>query len=115
MAVKTKAKTEIIEDITFSSSKQSIDRRVIYPYKETKIRLTLRSDSYQCQCFAKAEALDGFEWKPIYSIPNSLMKTPKELRYYPAFQSDNADCSSASRYFESDVNTLKTYIEKILG
>lgn len=106
--------SEIIEDITFSSSKQSIDRRVIYPYKNTKIRLTLRSDSFGSQCFARAEALDGYEWKPIYFIPHSLMATPRELRYYPDFQSDRADFSKASRYFETDVKKLKTYIEKIL-
>ena len=110
----TKKENIIIEDITFESSGQSIDRRIIYEYKNTKIKLTLRSDSYKKQSYARAEALDGFEWKPIYSIPFALMKTPNELRYYKDFQPNNADFSKASRYFDDDVKNLKSSIEKIL-
>lgn len=112
---KTKTKTtDIIEDVSFESSKQSINRRVIYNYKNTKIRLSLKSDSYRQQCYAHAEALDGFEWKLIYSIPPTLMATPKDLRYYPQFQPHNADFSKAKSYFETDVQNLKKSIEKIL-
>ena len=112
---KTQTKTtDIIEDVSFKSSEQSINRRVIYNYKNTRIRLSLKSDSYELQCYARAEALDGFDWKQIYSIPPSLMTTPKDLRYYPEFQHHNADFSKAKSYFETDVQNLKKSIEKIL-
>lgn len=112
---KTKTKTtDTIEDVSFESSKQSINRRVIYNYKNTKIRLSLKSDSYRQQCYAHAEALDGLEWKLIYSIPPTLMATPKDLRYYSQFQPNNADFSKAKSYFETDVQNLKKSIEKIL-
>jgi len=114
MATKTTKKTDIIEDITFESSNQSISRRVIYNYKDTKIKLCLKSDSYKKQCFAHAEALDGFDWKPIYSIPYTLIRTPSELRYYKEFQPQYADFSKASHYFDTDVEKLKESITKIL-
>lgn len=113
---KTKTKTtDIIEDVSFKSSEQSINRRVIYNYKNTKIRLLLKSDSYEQQCYARAEALDGFDWKPIYSIPSTLMATPKDLKAYPQFQSNSADFSKAKSYFETDVQNLKKSIEKIIA
>lgn len=113
---KTKTKTtDIIEDVSFKSSEQSINRRVIYNYKNTKIRLLLKSDSYEQQCYARAEALDGFDWKPIYSIPSTLMATPKDLKSYPQFQSNSADFSKAKSYFETDVQNLKKSIEKIIA
>ena len=65
--VKTTKKTteKVIEDITYSSSHQSISRRIIYEYKNLKIKLELQSDGYKRQCYARASALDGLEWKLI--------------------------------------------------
>ena len=46
-------KTEkIMEDITYASSNQSISRRVIYEFKNLKVMLELKSDSYRGQCYA---------------------------------------------------------------
>ena len=51
--VKTTKKTteKVIEDITYSSSHQSISRRIIYEYKNLKIKLELQSDGYKRQCY----------------------------------------------------------------
>ncbi len=46
-----KSAEKIIEDITYSSSHQSISRRVIYEYKNLKIKLELQSDGYKRQCY----------------------------------------------------------------
>ena len=51
-----KSAEKIIEDITYSSSHQSISRRVIYEYKNLKIKLELQSDGYKRQCYARASA-----------------------------------------------------------
>lgn len=72
-----KSEEKIIEDITYSSSNQSISRRIIYEFKNYKIMLKLKSDSYKKQCYAKASALDGLEWRVIYSIPSFEMITPE--------------------------------------
>ena len=89
---KTTKKTseKVIEDITYSSSHQSISRRVIYEYKNLKIKLELQSDGYKRQCYARASALDGLEWRLIYSIPHSEMKTPEGLCYCVPYRDEKA-------------------------
>ena len=110
-AAKTKAE-KIIEDITFSSSSQSISRRVIYEFKELKIKLELKSDSYQQQSYARASALDGLEWKTIYSIPYSEMRTPKGLCYCVPYRDEKAP--NAKKEFDRDIDRLKKYVAEIL-
>ena len=76
----TKTKTEkIIEDITYASSNQSISRRVIYEFKNLKVMLELKSDSYRGQCYARASVLDNLEWRVIYFIPHAEMRTRKDF------------------------------------
>lgn len=103
-----KSAEKIIEDITYSSSHQSISRRVIYEYKNLKIKLELQSDGYKRQCYARASALDGLEWKLIYFIP----KTPEGLCYYVPYRDDNAQ--NAKKEFDRDIERLKKYINTIL-
>lgn len=103
---------KIIEDITYSSSNQSISRRIIYEFKNYKIMLELKSDSYKKQCYAKASALDGLEWRVIYSIPSFEMITPEGLCYYVPYRDDNAP--NAKKEFDRDIERLKKYITKIL-
>lgn len=111
---KTTKKTseKVIEDITYSSSHQSISRRVIYEYKNLKIKLELQSDGYKRQCYARASALDGLEWRLIYSIPHSEMKTPEGLCYCVPYRDEKAP--DAKCEFDRDVERLKKYITEIL-
>ena len=109
----TKTKAEkIIEDITFSSSHQSISRRVIYNHKNYKIKLELKSDSYIVQCYARAYALDGLEWKLVYSIPSKEMQTREGLCYYVPYRDEKAP--NAKKEFDRDIDRLKKYISEIL-
>lgn len=103
---------KIIEDITYSSSNQSISRRIIYEFKNYKIMLELKSDSYKKQCYAKASALDGLEWRSIYSIPHSEMRTPEGLCYCVPYRDEKAP--NAKREFDRDIERLKKYITEIL-
>ena len=112
MAATKTNKEKIIEDITFSSSGQSISRRVIYEFKDLKIKLELKSDSYIVQCYARAYALDGLEWKIIYSIPHSEMKTQKGLCYCVPYRNEKAP--NAKNEFNRDIDRLKKYIAEIL-
>lgn len=107
-----KSEEKIIEDITYSSSNQSISRRIIYEFKNYKIMLKLKSDSYKKQCYAKASALDGLEWRVIYSIPSFEIITPEGLCYYVPYRDDNAQ--NAKKEFDRDIERLKKYITKIL-
>ena len=109
----TKAKAEkIIEDITYSSSSQSITRRVIYEHKSFKIKLEVKSDGWINQCYARAYALDGLDWKPIYSIPSKEMKTREGLCYYVPYRDEKAP--NAKNEFNRDIERLKKYITEIL-
>lgn len=112
--VKTTNKTteKVIEDITYSSSNQSISRRVIYEFKNLKIMLELKSDSYRRQCYARASALDGLEWRLIYSIPHSKMRTPEGLCYCVPYRDEKAP--NAKCEFDRDIERLGKYITEIL-
>lgn len=109
----TKTKTEIIiEDITYSSSNQSISRRVLYEFKNLKVMLELKSDSYRGQCYARASVLDNLEWRVIYFIPYAEMRTPAGLCHYPTYINNNAP--NAKKEFDKDIERLKKYISELL-
>lgn len=71
---------DIIETI-ISKGHQDRTYRQIYKQNNLKLKIEIKSDSYRRQCYAHAYALDGLEWKLIYSIPYSEMKTPEGLYY----------------------------------
>ena len=109
----TKLKNEkIIESIMYAGH-QSISRREIYILGNFKIKLELKSDSYECQSYARAYALDGVEWKLIYSIPYSKMKTGTKLIYATPYRNGNEN--KAKSEFDADVQILKDYVKEILG
>ena len=112
MAV-TKTKTEkIIEDITYASSNQAISRRVIYEFKNLKVMLELKSDSYRGQCYARASVLDNLEWRVIYFIPHAEMRTPEGLCNYLPYRDNKAP--NAKKEFDKDIERLKKYISELL-
>ena len=109
----TKTKTEkIIEDITYASSNQSISRRVIYEFKNLKVMLELKSDSYRGQCYARASVLDNLEWRVIYFIPHAEMRTPEGLCHYLPYRHTKAP--NAKKEFDKDIERLKKYISELL-
>ena len=68
--------------------------------KSVKIRVKIKSDSYDFQCYAKSEAYNPqtLSWNPIASIGFSNMKTKKSLAFTPHPVGFSA--------FEADINTL---------
>ena len=106
-------KTEkIIEHITYASSNQSISRRVIYEFKNLKVMLELKSDSYRGQCYARASVLDNLEWRVIYFIPHAEMRTPEGLCHYLPYRGTKAP--NAKKQFDKDIERLKKYISELL-
>lgn len=109
-AMSKKIKEIIIEKITYKGS-QSINFREIYKLDEKRIKLEIKSDSYDQQCYAIAYLLKDEQWKTIYSIPYSEMNTSKGLCYHITYRSN---ASAAEAEFKSDIERLKKYVEKIL-
>lgn len=103
--------SKTIEKITFNSNSQSITYREIYEYKEMKIKIEIKSDSFKQQCYAIASVLDGLKWNVIYTIPQSLMNTRDSIAYYNEYRNN---ASAAEKEFFSDIKRLKQYISEIL-
>ena len=106
----SKIKETTIEKITYKGS-QSISFREIYKLEEKRIKLEIKSDSYDQQCYARAYILKDEKWEPVYSIPYSEMNTPKGLCYHVTYRSNAA---AAENEFKSDTERLKKYVKELL-
>ena len=109
-AMSKKTKEITIEKITYKGS-QSINFREIYKLDEKRIKLEIKSDSYDQQCYARAYILKDEKWELIYSIPYSEMKTPNGLSHHITYKHN---ASKAENEFKTDIERLKKYIEEIL-
>lgn len=106
----SKIKETTIEKISYKGS-QSINFREIYKLDEKRIKLEIKSDSYDQQCYARAYILKDEKWELVYSIPYSEMNTPKGLCYHVIYRSNAA---AAEKEFKTDIDRLKKYVERIL-
>jgi len=100
----------IIEKITYKGS-QSINFRKIYKLEEKRIKLELKSDSYDMQCYARAYILKDEKWELIYSIPYSEMNTPNGLSHHITYRHK---ASASEGEFKIDIDRLKKYVKEIL-
>jgi hypothetical protein len=75
-----------------------------------KIRLSIKSDSYEFQCHAYAEVWSptNLRWNRVASIPHANMKTRSGLAYLPA------NNKATAVHFEADRQTLLTMVKAIL-
>ncbi len=104
-------KDKTLEKITFKSGNQAICHRELYEHNGVKIKIEIKSDSFKVQCYAKASALDGLEWKILYTIPAELMKTEDGLIYAVPYR-NNAE--AAEKEFQKDVLHIKDCVNKLL-
>lgn len=100
-----------LENITYAINEQSIGHREIYKHNDIVIKLELKADNHKPQSHATAWALDGFEWKLIYSIPYAEIKTEPSLAYLPQYRNN---VQKAEKEFKADVDRLKKFIAEIL-
>jgi len=71
-----------VETITSEIGKGSQDvlfTRVVRLTDGTKLRVKIRSDSYDFQSYARVHRWDGTEWKLVHSVHYSKMATPAGL------------------------------------
>jgi hypothetical protein len=106
----SKIKETTIEKITYKGS-QSISFREIYKLDEKRIKLEIKSDSYDQQCYARAYILKDEKWESVYSIPYSEMNTTKGLCYHVTYRSNAV---AAEKEFKTDIDRLKKYVKEIL-
>lgn len=97
-------KREIIDTI-ISKGRQDATYTQYYKVDDLQIKIEIKSDSVDFQCYARAYVLKELEWILIYSIPYSQMKTPSKLYYQPNL--NNA-------LFFKDRDKLREKIEQIL-
>lgn len=88
---------------------QAVDLIQYLETGSTKLRLSIRSDSYRDQCYARIERWDGTKWQGVFSITPAAMRTDKGLVYLP-----NRG-GVAKRHFEADITTLIDTAKHILG
>lgn len=79
-----KPSTRVIST-SVSEGRQSVTSQDIFAIGAHKIRLTIKSDSYDFQSSAVAEVWNGatLSWNRVHSIPYKLMKTRAGLIYVP--------------------------------
>lgn len=72
---------------TLSSDISKGDQSVLFKetlnYGAKKVRIEIKSDAYEKQCFARVSLWDGEKWNRIDFIPSSKMNTEDKLAYQP--------------------------------
>lgn len=71
-------------DTSISVNGQSVDYRELLDRDGARLRITIRSDSYRNQCFARISRWNGEEWKMVDTVPPADMKTEDSLAYRSA-------------------------------
>lgn len=71
------------KSLTFGG--QDVKLYELLNYGEHRLRLTIRSDSYQSQCYARLESFNkaDMSWSVVVYRPSGDMKTQKGLVYMP--------------------------------
>lgn len=62
---------------------QSVDYRELLEHDGAKLRITIRSDSYNAQCYARVHHWTDNKWTFVESIAASVMVTDTGLAYKP--------------------------------
>ena len=77
--------------------------------KKFKVKLSIKSDSYDMQCYAKAYVWSktDLRWNNVSFIHYSNMKTPDKLKY-------NRE-SNLEKYFLSDREKLIEQVKNVLA
>lgn len=88
-----------IQDITYME---------IFELNGRKVKVEVKSDAFDFQCYARVKVLDvNNGWYVLYAIPYSEMKTRSGLYY----AKDGKD----EKYFVEDVECLKKMAKELLN
>lgn len=103
-----KKELEIIET-TISKGSQSLEYKQLINYKGYKLRINIKSDSYEPQSYARISILKDLKWEILDYIPSSQMSTNSELVYQPRYR-QNYDMAEKEFLKDSDL-LVKNAIE----
>lgn len=106
---KTTPKTNLLEE-TINQGRQDVTARRLLSMGDFKVRLTIKSDSYKFQSFARAEVWNPatLSWNQVHSIHYTEMATPEGLCYHPNKQGLKIN------NFILDFNRLLTMVKQII-
>jgi len=102
-------KPALIEQ-TINEGRQDVIARRILKLGEFKVRLTVRSDAYRGQCYARAEVWNpsALSWNVVHNLHPEEMTTREGLWYLPNKRGLSAD------NFIIDFNRLLDMTKKII-
>lgn len=89
--------------------------KIIEGDKGLKIKIDIKSDSYDFQSYANVSVFNSkdLKWNIVDKIPHSNMKTPHKLYYHVPAPQKNA--AVLAPLFEEDTKILISLAEEILG
>ena len=73
----------------------------------SSVKLSIKSDSYENQSYARASIFDGAKWNVVYHIHYNEMKTPHKLAY--------TETNDMEMKFLADLRRLREKTHIILG
>lgn len=111
MSTITNAPVETPFETTISSGQNATVYMELYEILGQRVRVSIRSDAYKEQCYARAEVWDISRkaWNQIHYVHPSKMATPEKLVYHPNKTGENP------KHFEKDVKALKRAVLFVLG
>jgi hypothetical protein len=68
----------------FGKGHQDVVLTELLNYGDKRIRISIRSDSYKFQCYARLECFDSaaMKWNVVVYRPHADMQTPEKLVYH---------------------------------
>lgn len=95
---------------TVNEGRQDVIARRILSLGDFKVRLTIKSDSYQFQSFARAEVWNPatLSWNQVHSLHYTEMTTPEGLCHYPN------KSGLKITHFTRDFDRLLTMVKQII-
>jgi hypothetical protein len=97
---------------SINKGQQSLDYKELLNFNGVKLKISIKSDSYKQQCFAKIEVWNDFKWNLIDSIHYNEMNTDSKLVYNFSSESPN---KSDNHLFKADRNKLLDIAKSILS
>lgn len=92
--------------------RQDLNYKEIIEHKGHKLRVSIKSDSYDFQSSAKVEVFDNMKWNHVDGIHFSQMKTPATLYVIPKGEKD---LSKFAHFFKADRDRLVKLAKDVLG
>jgi hypothetical protein len=105
--------------LSIAKNRQSIDYKEILSFNERKLRVSMKSDSYDFQCYARIDLWNGEKWHEVEHIPYGEMRTPEKLIHLsdnqPSGLSPQQLLSNNREFFSNDRQTLLNAAKEILS